>query len=56
MAFLYRKQGRYAEAEPFYLEALEMGRKLLGSEHPNTQTFENNLYELRQKMKTKNPK
>ncbi|MEM6612504.1 MAG: tetratricopeptide repeat protein [Cyanobacteria bacterium P01_C01_bin.72] len=52
---MYRKQGRYAEAEPLYLEALEMSRKLLGQEHPNTQTIENNLYKLRQNMKTKNP-
>ncbi len=36
-------QGRYSEAEPFYLEALQMRKDLLGQEHPNVATSLNNL-------------
>ncbi len=36
LAELYRRQGKYAEAEPFYLRALHIREQALGSEHPDT--------------------
>ena len=35
LAFLYHKQGEYAEAEPLYKRALPIMEKALGSNHPN---------------------
>jgi len=35
LAFLYYSQGRYAEAEPLYLEAKAIRAKALGTEHPD---------------------
>jgi tetratricopeptide (TPR) repeat protein len=32
---LYDSQGRYEQAEPLYVEALEMRKRLLGDEHPD---------------------
>jgi tetratricopeptide (TPR) repeat protein len=43
LAVLYLKQGRYDEAEPLYLEALEARKRLLGDDHPRTA---NTLYNL----------
>jgi tetratricopeptide (TPR) repeat protein len=43
LAVLYDNQGRYSEAEPLYLEALEMRRRLFTSDHPNIATSLNNL-------------
>jgi len=40
---LYDDHGRYAEAEPLYLEALEGQRRVLGEDHPNTLTCLYNL-------------
>ncbi len=40
--FLY-EQGRYSEAEPLYLDALNIYRSQLGNEHPSTATSLNNL-------------
>ena len=34
LASLYENQGRYDEAEPLYLDALEMQKQLLGEAHP----------------------
>ncbi len=34
LANLYKSQGKYEEAEPLYLQALEMSRQLLGQQHP----------------------
>ncbi|MFN8967779.1 MAG: tetratricopeptide repeat protein, partial [Pseudanabaena sp.] len=42
---LYRAQGKYNEAEPFYLRAIQILEKVLGSEHPNTVTVRQN-YEI----------
>ncbi len=42
------EQGRYAEAEPFAAEALRLGEKELGSDHPHTGAFLNNLASLYQ--------
>ena len=33
LANLYKKQGRYEEAEPFYLQCLEGRRVKLGADH-----------------------
>ena len=35
LAALYRDQGHYAEAEPFYKRALAISEKALGPAHPN---------------------
>ena len=35
LAFLHRRQGRYAEAEPLYRQALEIRRTVLGESHPD---------------------
>jgi CHAT domain-containing protein len=40
---LYDSQGRYAEAEPLYKEALQLSEKVLGKEHPSTLSYVNNL-------------
>ena len=40
---LYKYKGEYAKAEPLYQEALRIRRKVLGSEHPDTETNFNNL-------------
>jgi tetratricopeptide (TPR) repeat protein len=42
LALLYDSQGRYSEAEPLYLEALDLKKQLLGDNHPHTQTFYRN--------------
>lgn len=36
----YYFQGRYSDAEPLYLKALEMNKQLLGNAHPNTQSVQ----------------
>jgi len=46
LALLYRSQGRYSEAEPLYLQALDVTRRQLGEEHPDTATRLNNLASL----------
>jgi tetratricopeptide (TPR) repeat protein len=38
LAGLYRAQGKYAEAEPLYLRALEIREQQLGPQHPDTAT------------------
>ena len=38
LAELYYFQGRYSEAEPLYIQALELKRKMLGDEHPDVAT------------------
>lgn len=43
MAGLYDSQGRYQEAEPLFLQALELRRTLLGEEHPDVAQSLNNL-------------
>ena len=43
LALLYHAQGRYEEAEPLYLQALELYKRLLGDHHPHVATSLNNL-------------
>jgi tetratricopeptide (TPR) repeat protein len=45
LASLYDSQGKYSEAEPLYLRAIQILEKVLGSEHPNTVTVRQN-YEI----------
>jgi tetratricopeptide (TPR) repeat protein len=43
LGYIYTKQGRYEQAEPFYVQALELMRKLLGEDHPAVASSLNNL-------------
>jgi tetratricopeptide (TPR) repeat protein len=43
LAVLYYSQGRYNEAEPLFLEALEMQKRLMVEEHPDLARSLNNL-------------
>jgi tetratricopeptide (TPR) repeat protein len=43
LALLYQSQGRYTEAEPLYLEALDLTKRLLGDNHPSVAASFNNL-------------
>ncbi|MBD2297543.1 tetratricopeptide repeat protein [Nostoc sp. FACHB-190] len=43
LALLYNSQGRYSEAEPLFIQALALRRKLLGEEHPDVALSLNNL-------------
>ena len=40
---IYRSHGRYAAAEPLLTRALEVRRRVLGDEHPDTLTSMSNL-------------
>jgi tetratricopeptide (TPR) repeat protein len=46
LANLYNSQGRYVEAEPLHLQALELRKQLLGKNHPDVAYSLNNLAEL----------
>jgi len=46
LGYLYESQGRYEEAEPLFLQALELGRSLLGENHPDVASSLNNLAAL----------
>ncbi|MFN5891034.1 MAG: tetratricopeptide repeat protein, partial [Dolichospermum sp.] len=50
LALLYHNQGKYSEAEPLYLDALEMKRRLFTGDHPNVATSLNNLASLYHKQ------
>jgi tetratricopeptide (TPR) repeat protein len=43
IALIYRRTGRQAAAEPYYLHALEIYEKQLGAEHPDVASVLNNL-------------
>ncbi len=43
LASLYHDQGRYSEAKPLYLQALEIWQRQLGEDHPFVATSLNNL-------------
>ena len=53
LAELYRSQSRYEQAEPLYLQALEIAEQKLGVNHPNTVTFRENLQNLRDKRQSR---
>ncbi|WP_445173476.1 tetratricopeptide repeat protein [Microcoleus sp.] len=46
LAGLYESQGRYSEAEPLYLQAVEIDRRSLPEDHPCLATHLNNLAAL----------
>jgi tetratricopeptide (TPR) repeat protein len=46
LAYLYHSQGRYDEAEPLYVECLELRKAILGASHPYTLASMNNLVNL----------
>jgi tetratricopeptide (TPR) repeat protein len=46
LAGIYDSQGRYSEAEPLYLDVLEMKRRLFTGDHPAVATSLNNLASL----------
>ena len=46
LAGLYDSQGRYTEAEPLLLEALDLYKRLLGDNHPHVANSLNNLAAL----------
>jgi tetratricopeptide (TPR) repeat protein len=46
LANLDYKQGRYSEAEPLYIEALAMRKRLLGENHPDVAMSLHNLARL----------
>ena len=43
LAIMYELMGRYADAEPLFVESLAILKKQLGDEHPNVATSLNNL-------------
>ncbi|MDJ0733398.1 MAG: tetratricopeptide repeat protein [Nostocaceae cyanobacterium] len=43
LALLYKSQGKYEQAEPLYLQALELTKSILGENHPNYARSLNNL-------------
>ena len=46
LAYWYDRAGKFAEAEPFYRQALETRKKLLGLEHPETADLLNDLGQI----------
>lgn len=48
LALLYRDQGRYTEAEPLYLKALELRQRVLREDHPDVADSYNGLAGLYQ--------
>ncbi|WP_413171640.1 tetratricopeptide repeat protein [Anabaena azotica] len=46
LALLYYSQGRYNDAEPLYLQSLDIRKHQLGADHPNVATSLNNLAAL----------
>ena len=43
VAILYKAQRRYDEAEPLYVKTLEIQKRVLREEHPDTLRTTNNL-------------
>ncbi|MDK2459800.1 tetratricopeptide repeat protein, partial [Aphanizomenon sp. PH219] len=43
LAGLYESQGRYNDAEPLYLQSLDIRKRQLGDDHPDVASSLNNL-------------
>ena len=54
LAGLYDSQGRYAEAEPLFTEAVTILISQLGQDHPHTQTVQQNYLMFLQKVALEN--
>ena len=54
LAGLYYSQGRYSEAEPLYIQSLEIRERIFGINHPFTATIRENLAIL-QRQSTPRP-
>ena len=50
LAELYFCQGKYSEAEPLYIQAVEIAERVLGENHPDTVKYRNNFEELRKEQ------
>ncbi|MBW4635723.1 MAG: tetratricopeptide repeat protein [Iphinoe sp. HA4291-MV1] len=50
LGLLYKSQGRYTEAEPLFIKALEIAERSLGVNHPNTITIRESLKHLREHL------
>ncbi len=50
LAYLYEKQGKYAEAEEWYIKALSLCEALYGENHPETVKGYCNLADLYEKQ------
>ena len=46
LANVYLRPGRYDEAEPLFLETLEIEKRVQGEEHPETLLSMNNLAKM----------
>ncbi|MEO0838593.1 MAG: tetratricopeptide repeat protein [Cyanobacteria bacterium J06643_5] len=55
IALLYDYQGRYDEAEPLYIKALQICKNILGTNHPKTKKTRKNLEDMQNKKNKKNP-
>jgi hypothetical protein len=42
LALFYEEQGHFAQAEPLYIEAVEIAERVLVGEHPNTKIIRKN--------------
>ncbi|PSB26571.1 hypothetical protein C7B82_19315 [Stenomitos frigidus ULC18] len=50
LAYLYKSQGRYAEAEPLFLRALAIRVEKLGDDHPSTKAVRQNFRRFLQQV------
>ncbi|HRF20218.1 MAG TPA: tetratricopeptide repeat protein, partial [Chitinophagaceae bacterium] len=50
LAGLYQSMGLYTKAEPLYIEARDIRKKMLGEKHPRYAMSLNNLATLYQEM------
>ncbi|MFN6584452.1 MAG: tetratricopeptide repeat protein, partial [Aulosira sp. ZfuVER01] len=46
----YESQGKYSQAEPLYIQALDILERQLGVDHPYTVTVRENLAALRDSL------
>ncbi len=53
LAALYDIQSKYEQAEPLYQRALAIHEQVLGADHPDTRTVQENYTDLLQKTKDK---